>query len=762
MLNRNMWAFLAFVSIATISLLGFLMLSHELYGWKLIIIVQIVIGLAVIGIHIQNFITRDEREKWYWLFFSIASLFSCIGSIFWLSQLRSNIYQSASFSSVLCWAISATFYLFGLVNRLIIKNKNQGLAPLSTNLIIYTIAAFVTITHYLVRPLYTLNVDNMDYFILLLFFQLIDISLLFFTLLSFYSEISAVKHRSSSYLTIGLILLITSDFFYAFIKLNGYEDVAYIGDLIWTSSLLLIGVSSYLHRNEEESEFVIHSSERSWINHEFIFPYATIIGLVLMYIQNTGWEMNDLGIGLLSCFLIVMVRQAYVFKQRDLVSRQLEENLYYDEVTGLRNKSAFRYDISSSLKKKKEFSLILISLDRYNTYEEAFNDILMNRIIKQIARKILYPVKERECVVFRTNANEFTLISYEKNKEQVAQISTDLLRELQKPIQVHDIQVNIIANIGISRAPEHSDDLETLVKCARDALHQSRKQGPFRYLVYDSIMKTHLMKRIKLESYLKNAIKYKELSIHYQPKVNLLNDEIIGMEALLRWNHPDRGWISPAEFIPLAEETGLINEIGEWVIRNACLDLKRLHRLGHGNIRMSVNVSLIQFQDPSFPDTVKKMLDETMIDPADLELEITESIVQNFAESTVILQRLLEMGVQCSIDDFGTGYSSLNVLERLPIHTLKIDKSFIDRLSASEETTKSPMAKTIIDMGLNLNLNIVAEGIEHDFQREKLLQFGCVIGQGYLFAKPLTFDAFIAYLNQKKSSILFEASRKKI
>lgn len=263
MLNRNMLAFLAFVSISMISVLGFFKPSHELYGWKLIIIVQLVIGLVLIGIHIQNFITRNEREKWYWLFFSIASLFSWIGSIFWLSQLQSNVYQSASFSSVLCWAISAAFYLFGLVNKLIRKNKNQSLAPLSTNLIIYTIAAFVTITHYLIRPLYALNVDNLDYFILLLFFQLIDISLLFFTLLSFYSEISSVKHQSSYYLTIGLLLLITSDFFYAFIKLNEYEDVAYIGDLIWTSSLLLIGVSSYLHRNEEESEFVIHSSERS-------------------------------------------------------------------------------------------------------------------------------------------------------------------------------------------------------------------------------------------------------------------------------------------------------------------------------------------------------------------------------------------------------------------------------------------------------------------------------------------------------------------
>jgi len=258
-----------------------------------------------------------------------------------------------------------------------------------------------------------------------------------------------------------------------------------------------------------------------------------------------------------------------------------------------------------------------------------------------------------------------------------------------------------------------------------------------------------LLRKLEMESHLKNAINNNQLSVYYQPKIDLASECIVGMEALLRWEHPKLGWISPAEFIPLAEETGLINEIGEWVLYTAAQHNKQLQRLGFKPLLVSVNVSALQFQNPHFCSMVGEVIAKTKLDPEWLELEITESIVQNIKESFNIMQQIKSMGIKISIDDFGTGYSSLNVLEQLPIDTLKIDKSFIDRVSYNNP---SPMVKTIIELALNLELNVVAEGIETVEQKEILYRNGCMIGQGYLFSRPVDYYTFVDFLTSYAQS----------
>ncbi|MEI4771945.1 EAL domain-containing protein [Psychrobacillus sp. FJAT-51614] len=253
---------------------------------------------------------------------------------------------------------------------------------------------------------------------------------------------------------------------------------------------------------------------------------------------------------------------------------------------------------------------------------------------------------------------------------------------------------------------------------------------------------------MQIETELKKAIQNEQLSLFYQPKVDLHTERIIGMEALLRWEHPDLGSISPVEFIPVAEETGQIVSIGEWVLLQACQQNKKWQEQGLPSLCVSVNVSVLQFQHGQFLETVQIAIKESQLDPKFLELEITESIMQNFKESNEILKGLRQLGIKTSVDDFGTGYSSLTVLQKLPIDTIKIDKSFVDEL---EKEGHNFMVKTIIDLSHNLELNVVAEGIETDRQMKILKDNSCMIGQGYLFSKPVAADELEVLLREEVS-----------
>ncbi|WP_418508275.1 putative bifunctional diguanylate cyclase/phosphodiesterase [Exiguobacterium mexicanum] len=242
---------------------------------------------------------------------------------------------------------------------------------------------------------------------------------------------------------------------------------------------------------------------------------------------------------------------------------------------------------------------------------------------------------------------------------------------------------------------------------------------------------------------MKRALEENQFHLVYQPKIDLKTGQLNGVEALLRWHHPRFGIISPMELIPAAEETRMIIDIGGWVMHEACKQVQEWQSVGHSRLNVAVNVSVIQLEDDDFIASVKRVIERTNLAPACLELEITESIMQNTKDTKMILQQLKELGVRTSIDDFGTGYSSLHVLQHLPIDALKIDQSFIKGL---DESGASPMVKTIIELGLNLDLDIIAEGIETDFQLQFLKQNGCTLGQGYLLSKPLDGANFERYL----------------
>jgi EAL domain-containing protein (putative c-di-GMP-specific phosphodiesterase class I) len=300
--------------------------------------------------------------------------------------------------------------------------------------------------------------------------------------------------------------------------------------------------------------------------------------------------------------------------------------------------------------------------------------------------------------------------------------------------------------------PEHGENSEDLLKNADAAMYLAKENGKNHFRFYNYELNEVLARKMQIEHELSKAIERNEFSLFYQPKVDLHTQNMIGMEALLRWNHPELGLISPVEFIPIAEETGQIISIGEWVLNTACKQNKIWHEKGLSTCCVSVNVSVLQFQQGDFLKVVTEALKESNLEAKYLELEITESIMQNINESRELLAGFRAMGVKTSIDDFGTGYSSLDILRNLPIDTIKIDKSFIDDIEAP---CQQPFIKAIIELGLNLNVTVVAEGIENENQLQILLANNCTIGQGYLFSKPVDATEFEKLLRNKEFTATF-------
>jgi EAL domain-containing protein (putative c-di-GMP-specific phosphodiesterase class I) len=280
--------------------------------------------------------------------------------------------------------------------------------------------------------------------------------------------------------------------------------------------------------------------------------------------------------------------------------------------------------------------------------------------------------------------------------------------------------------------------MERIIKNADAAMYLAKERGRNNFQFYTMDPSDVLTRRYKLEYGLRRAIENKEFILYYQPQIDLMTNQLCGLEALIRWQHPEFGMIPPNEFIPLAEENGLIHEIGKWVIKQACHQNKKWQEAGLPHIAVAVNISTIQFRDPTFVSTVIEVVKESKLASEYLELEITESTVHSFTDTVEKLRTIKEHGIKISIDDFGTGYSSLSAIDNLPIDQIKIDRSFI--INMISNSNKAAIVKTIIDLGHNLHFQIVAEGIEYTEQMDVLKEYKCHIGQGYLFSRPLTVE----------------------
>ncbi|CAN5762204.1 hypothetical protein BH18ACI4_BH18ACI4_20770 [soil metagenome] len=389
------------------------------------------------------------------------------------------------------------------------------------------------------------------------------------------------------------------------------------------------------------------------------------------------------------------------------------------------------------------FALLFLDLDRFKNINDSLGHIAGDQLLKATARCLEDCMRPMDTVA-RLGGDEFAiLLDGLENQNQAILIAERIQQALTPAFNLNGHEVFVTASIGITLSAGGYHDPEDVLRDADTAMYRAKEGGKARSELFDASMHSHAVARLQLENDLRRAIERKEFEVYYQPIISLADDEISGFEALVRWNHPDRGLVLPSEFIPTAEETGLIVDIGRQVLHESCRQLREWQStICQKPLTMSVNLSGKQFAQPDLVAQVKETLDETGLDAKYLKLEITESVVMENAEvATAMLKQLCALGVHLSIDDFGTGYSSLSYLHRFPVKALKIDRSFIGRMGPDGEN--SEIVRTINTLANNLGMGVVAEGVETADQLAQLKAIRCTLGQGYLFSRPL--DAIAAY-----------------
>ncbi|MEI7025117.1 EAL domain-containing protein [Paenibacillus sp. y28] len=416
---------------------------------------------------------------------------------------------------------------------------------------------------------------------------------------------------------------------------------------------------------------------------------------------------------------------------------------YHDELTGLPNRRMFNELLLQYIEEGESqggsFGVMVLDIDRFKMINDSLGHTYGDLFLQMVSDRISTGIADHEATLARMGGDEFTLIcrtTQDGAEAEIDALAKQIIHSLQQPFYLKDNDFYISASIGTALFPQHGTSSVELLKKADAAMYEVKKKGKNGHQFYSPMLDDQLLEKIELEAELRKAIDRNELIVYYQPQIHTRDNLMIGVEALVRWQHPTKGIISPGLFIPIAEETGLIIEIGTWVLREACRQMREWHLAGGPLIPVSVNLSSQQFHQPHLVDYIQAILKETDLAPQFLELEITESMMMDAKISTGILKELSEIGIRISLDDFGTGYSSLSYLKTFPIHKLKIDRSFITDISLNEND--QAIVATIISMAQHLNLDVVAEGIETKAQLDILTEKECREIQGYYFSQPLS------------------------
>jgi len=446
------------------------------------------------------------------------------------------------------------------------------------------------------------------------------------------------------------------------------------------------------------------------------------------------------------------------------ITARKQESLYrlahYDVLTGLPNRLLFFDRLQQALSQASRhgtlLGVMLLDLDRFKAINDSFGHTAGDALLQSVSRRISACIRDGDTVA-RLGGDEFTLLLQDiRQAHHAALVAQKIIEALQQPFLFNGYEVVVNTSIGIALYP-HCQDAETLIKHADTAMYKAKEEGGNGYRFYTDEMSNADMRRLSLEAQLRKAIERDELVLHYQPQAEIVSGRLLGAEALLRWQHPEHGLIPPGEFIPLAEETGLIVPIGEWVLHAACAQNRAWQHAGLAPLRVAVNVSWRQFQRLDLLETIYKILEDTGLDSRYLEIELTEGVLmQDTVAALQTLHTLNAMGVLISIDDFGTGYSSLSYLKRFPIDMLKIDRSFVQDITTDPDDTA--IVQAVIAMSHSLGIKVIAEGVETREQLDFLRRHQCDAVQGYCLSRPLPAEAFAQFLRDMPQALLLNCA----
>ncbi len=429
---------------------------------------------------------------------------------------------------------------------------------------------------------------------------------------------------------------------------------------------------------------------------------------------------------------------------KDVTDRKRSEEkiyrlAYYDSLTNLPNRAYFMDSFKQSLLEAKSYNkqvgILFLDLDNFKRINDTLGHLSGDEVLVKISKMLLSCLRENE-TVFRLGGDEFMVLQTEGNEAQSIETAERIVSALRTPIKIQGHEFYLTSSIGIAIYPQHGEEEETLFRNADTAMYKAKELGKNGYQIFTRSINEVIMRRMEIEAELRHAIDRNELVLYYQPIIDTKTGDIVSAEALLRWIHPVKGIIPPMDFIPIAEESGLIREIGEWVIKEACRQNSRWQQLQLPLIRIAVNISAYQFQQKNLLDKIKEALLEAKLDPCYLSIEITETVaMEDLSYTSDIIKKMVEYGLSIALDDFGTGYSSLNYLKTLPINSVKIDKTFIQDLDSKRN--EKQIAQAIITLAHSLNCKVTAEGVEKREELEFLKHQNCDFVQGYLFHKPL-------------------------
>lgn len=504
-----------------------------------------------------------------------------------------------------------------------------------------------------------------------------------------------------------------------------------------------------------------HTSHRFGLNYlEVVQPIkldgrqlgfvAIRAGLERLYMRILGYTGTTLAIALGAFGMAYLL----VSRMRRLVQNaeaHLDYLAHIDSITGLPNRHTFNERLAYALAKVDQFGgsvgLLLLDLDNFKVVNDTLGHHNGDKLLKQVAQRLVEAVRSADAIC-RIGGDEFVIILESRNTVNDAQwVASRILDALVAPFALDVHEFYVTASVGISLYPQDAQDLQTLTRNADTAMYQAKSKGKNAYEKFHPEMDRRAQKRLLLEINLRKAIEREELILYYQPQVSLKERRIIGVEALLRWNHPELGVVNPIDFIPVAEESGLIIPIGSWVLRTACEQAAAWRDAGLGLINMSVNLSVRQTKHAELMGEIRSALRHVGLPPSQLELEITETVLmENVHENVDLLNRLQTEGIRLSIDDFGTGYSSMAYLKRFPINQVKIDRTFVRDIP--ENADDKAIAVAIVVMAHSLGLSVVAEGVETEQQLQFLHDIGCDIIQGFYFSAPLSATRMTQLLQQ--------------
>lgn len=428
---------------------------------------------------------------------------------------------------------------------------------------------------------------------------------------------------------------------------------------------------------------------------------------------------------------------------------RIEHMIYHDILTNLPNRmllqDRLRQAISLNRRQNKQLAIMFIDLDQFKHINDSLGHAVGDELLLSVAQRFLGSVRQSD-TVSRQGGDEFMLLlPYIDHTANAALSAQKLLTSLLPPHLINGRNIHIGASIGISIYPDDGQDAETLIKCADSAMYYAKKSGRNNFKFFEQSMNVLAVERQTIETDLRLALERQEFLLYYQPKINLHNGRIIGIEALIRWQHPQRGLLSPNQFVPIAEDCGLILPIGRWVLRQACTQALAIVQAGFPLITVAINISATEFNDKDFFENIRMTLEDIHLEPHHLEIELTESVLmQDFEVASSMLHSLANLGVKLAIDDFGTGYSSLNYLRKFPINTLKIDQSFVNHMFDCPDD--AVIVSAVISLAKSLRLRVIAEGVETPGQISLLRDQHCDEGQGYYFSRPVTAEALTTLL----------------